>query len=274
MKKRSVLNKQSVKRKKQKKKVRSVNFRPFLQVCPIFLKCTLFLLIAAGISVSLMYCYHCLLTSSHMKLEKVDIRGIDQEIGNDLIDRCNLSSDQNLLALSLKDLKKKMERHPWIRSVTLERNFPNTLVVHAEKHVPSALVVLDELYFMNRHSEIFMQAKNAENVDFPIITGVFGYGRNAQRQLRRATKAITILASQKKPWSLNELSEIHIHNDGIILYFNHLSAKINVLADDLEYKMLGLKKVAGQLRKEGRIHRVTGIDLNSMDGAVVTFGKG
>ena len=274
MKKKSVLNKQSVRRKKQKKKARPVNFRLILQVWPIFLKCTLFLLISAAISISLMYGYHCLLTSAYMKLEKVDVRGVDQEIGNELIDRCNLSSDQNILALSLKDLKKKMERHPWIRSVTLQRKFPNTLVVDAEKHVPSALVVLDELYFMNRHSEVFMQARKAENVDFPIITGVSGHGRNAQRQLRRASKAITILASQKKPWSLNELSEIHVHNDGISLYFNHLSARINVLADDFETKINSLRKVAGRLRKEGRIHRVTGIDLNSMDGAVVAFRKG
>ena len=119
-----------------------------------------------------------------------------------------------------------------------------------------------------------MQARNAENVDFPIITGVSGHGRHAQRQLRRASKAITILASQKKPWSLNELSEIHVHNDGISLYFNHLSAKINVLTDYFETKINGLRKVAGRLRKEGRIHRVTGIDLNSMDGAVVAFRKG
>lgn len=274
MKKRSVLNKQSVKRKKQKKKTRAVNFRLILQVYPVFLKCTFFLLIVAGVSVLLMYSYHCLLTSPYMRLEKVDVQGVEPEIGNDLIDRCNLSSDLNLLALSLKDLEKKMEKHPWIRSVKLERDLPDTLVVHAEKHVPSALVMLDELYFMNQHCEVFMQAKNIDNVDFPIITGVSGYGRNAQCQLRRASKALMILASQKKPWSLDELSEIHVHNDGISLYFNHLSAKINVLADDLQYKMKGLKKVAGQLRKEGRIHRVTGIDLNAMDGAVVAFKKG
>ena len=274
MKKRSVLNKQSVKRKKQKKEIGSVNFRLILRICPVFLKCTLFFLIASGISVSLMYCYHCLLTSPYMKLEKVDVQGVGQEIGNDLIDRCNLNSDLNLLALCLKNLKKKMEGHPWIRSVTLERKFPNTLIVHAEKHIPSALVVLDELYFINQHCEVFMQANDADNVDFPIITGVFGRGRKAQWQLHRASKAIMILASQKKPWSLDELSEIHVHNDGISLYFNHLSAKINVLADDLEYKMHGLKKIAGQLRKEGRIHLVTGIDLNSVDGAVVAFKKG
>lgn len=277
MKKRSVLNKQTVKRRSpkiQKKKTGMPVFKAISQVGPVLLKCTLFFFVIAGTSLALMYCYHCLLTSPYLRLEKVEVTGVDQDIRSDLTDRCSLNSDLNLLALNLNDLKRKMEEHPWIRSVRLERQLPHTLLVHAEKNSPLAIVVLDEIYLMNEHCEVFKQISDSDKLDFPVITGVCGRGQKAHWQLHRAAQAIRILASQKKPWSLGELSEIHINNEGISLYFKHLAASITVLSDDLEYKMRGLKKVTRHLQKEGRLHLVTGIDLNSVDGAVVSFKKG
>ena len=277
MKKRSVLHKQSVTKRRQKKqkRKRGISVHKALSLfVPAFLKCTLFFLIIAGTSLALMYGYHCLLISPHLRLEKVHVTGVDQEIKNDLIDICNLNADPNLLALNLKDLKKKMEKHPWISSVRLEREFPDTLVVHAEKNIPLAIVVLDEIYLMNQHCQVFKQISDSDKVDYPVITGVCGRGQKALLQLKRASRAIRILASQKKPWSLEELSEIHVDDEGLALYFKHLAASIHVVSDDLEYKMKGLKKVTKHLQKEGRIHLVTGIDLNSIDGAIVSFKKG
>jgi cell division septal protein FtsQ len=167
-----------------------------------------------------------------------------------------------------------MEDHPWISSVRLERQFPHTLVVHAEKNIPLAIVVLDGNYLMNQHCQVFKRINESDKVDFPVITGVCGRGQKAHSQLNRAARAIRILASQERPWSLEGLSEIHVNDEGLSLYFKHLAASIHVVSDDLEYKMKGLKKVTKHLRKEGRIHLVTGIDLNSIDGAVVSFKTG
>ena len=277
MKKRSVLNKQTVTKrcqKRQKKKLVEPVFKAISQVGSAFLKCSLFFFIIAGTSLALMYCYHCLLTSPYIGLENVEVTGVEQEIRNDLIDRCNLNSGLNLLALDLNDLKRKMEEHPWIRSVKLERQFPHTLVVHAAKNTPLAIVILDEIYLVNQHCEVFKQVNDSDKVDLPVITGVCGRGQKAHCQLHRAAQAIRILASQKKPWSLEDLSEIHVNDEGLSLYFKHLAASINVIGEDLEYKMKGLKKVTRHLQKEGRIHLVTGIDLNPVDGAVVSFKKG
>ncbi len=274
MKKRSVLNKQSVKKRKQKRKISDPAFGIIRQTGPVFFKCFVIFAIIAGTSLSLMYCYHRLLTSSYMRLEKLDVKGVEQDIRNDLIEMCSLNSDLNLLALNMKDLKQKMEEHPWIRKIKLERKFPNTLIVDAEKHIPSALVVMDKIYYMNQHNEVFKQINDSDPIDFPVITGVSGKNRKTHWQLHRAGCAISILKSQKEPWSLKELSEIHVKDEGISLYFKHFAAGINVMSDDLGYKIRGLRKVTKHLRKEGRVHQVTGIDLNSEDGAVVSFKKG
>ncbi len=274
MKKRSVLNKQSVKKRKQKRKIRYPAFGIIRQTGPVFFKCFVVFSIIAVTSLSLMYCYHRLLTSPYMRLENVDVNGVEQDIRNDLINMCGLNADINLLALNMKDLKQKIEEHPWIRKIKLERKFPNTLIVDAEKQIPSALVVMDKIYYMNQHNEIFKQINDSDPIDFPVITGVSGKNRKSNWQLHRAGCAIKILKSQKKPWSLKELSEIHVMDEDIYLYFKHFPAGINVTSDKLEYKIHGLRKVTKYLKKEGKAHKVTGIDLNSEDGVVVSFKKG
>ncbi|MBW2118592.1 MAG: hypothetical protein JRH09_11830 [Deltaproteobacteria bacterium] len=58
------------------------------------------------------------------------------------------------------------------------------------------------------------------------------------------------------------------------IYFNHMTAEIKLMSYDLQSKMEGLKRVAEHLRRTGRIHQVTSINLNRVDGAVVSFKKG
>jgi cell division septal protein FtsQ len=186
-----------------------------------------------------------------------------------------LNSDLSLLDLNLNELKQKMEKHPWVRSVKLERRFPHTLTVQAEKEAPSALVLMDRFYYMNRYGEVFKEVSELEDMDFPVVTGVSKQGTGASRQLDRAVRIMRILESEAGLWSVNELSEIHVKKDGgASLYFNHLAAEIKLICDDLTVKMAGLRKVAEHLTRTGRIHQVTAIDLSHVDGALVSFKEG
>lgn len=232
-------------------------------------------MVIAVISLSFLYIYHCLLSSPYMKLEHVDVEGVDEEIGRELIQLCGLNSDASLLALNLNELKQQMEKHPWIRLVTLERNFPHTLIVRAEKEVPSALVVMGKIYYVNRWGKVFKEVGELEKMDFPLITGLSKQESNLQEELDMAARLMRTLESEEGLWSLDELSEIHVQNDGgMSLYFGHLAAEIKVKCEDLASKMEGLRRVTEHLSHTGRIHQVTSIDLNHVDGAIVSFRKG
>ena len=210
-----------------------------------------------------------------MGLKQVDFMGVDADIRNDLIRMCDLNSDHNLLALKLNELKEAMEKHPWVRSVTMERRLPDTLLIKAEKEEPLALILLEKIYYVNRHGEIFKEVDRTEQIDLPIITGVSKDSEGIGVRLKRATKIMEHLKSERGLWSLSELSEIHLNGSGgISLYFNHLTAEIKLMCEDPTDQIEGLKKVAEHLTRTGRIHHVTAIDLNHVDGALVSFKKG
>ncbi len=270
MKKRAILTKRSL-REKRERAVFAV-FGVIQRIGSGVLKVFLFVAVIAAVSLSFLSIYHYLLTSPYMKLEQVNIKGVDEEIRNDLIEMCGLNSEQSLLGLNLNKLKKRMEEHLWIRSVKLERRFPHTLIVEAEKQVPAALALTDRFYYVNRWGEIFKTVSGTDDNDFPIITGLSKNSSRAQEQLDKTMHVITVLKSEDDLWSLEKVSEIHLKKDGeISLYFNHLRAEITFMWNELGDKMDGLKKVAEHLNQSGKIDAVTHINLNYEDGAVVSF---
>ncbi len=238
------------------------------------LKMFLFLAVITIVSFSFLSLYHYLLNSPYMKLEQVEMKGVGGKIRDELMRMCGLNDDQGLLNLNLYKLKTRMEEHPWVRTVKLERHFPHTLMVEVEKQVPAALAISDGFYYVNRWGEIFKKVSMSDDIDFPVITGLSESSPRVREELGRAAHVLHVLASEDDLWSLEGLSEIHLRKDGAVsLYFDHLKAEITFMWDEFADKIDGLRKVAEHLNQSGKIHLVTHINLNYVDGAVVSFRK-
>ena len=184
MKKRSTQKKSRVKQKKKKNSLKV--FGTLHRVGTGFLRIFLVFAIVALISVGFVSLYHYLIASPYMKLQQVKVEGVDRKFRHELIQASGLHSDLSLLAINLNSLKEKLKKHPWVRSVNLERRFPHTLFIQAEKETPWALVVLDKIYYMNRWGEVFKEVGDSEDMDFPVITGVSKQGSEISKQLEEA----------------------------------------------------------------------------------------
>ena len=238
-------------------------------------KALVLLTVLVVISLSFLAMYHYLLSSPYLKLQQVAMTGADEAVRHDLIKMGNLMPGVSLLALNLNRLQQKMEAHPWVRSIRLEREFPHALIVEVEQQVPWALVAMDRLFYMNRLGEVFKEVADCETTDLPVVTGVTGRQSKLAGQLRHAAEVMRELESEEGPWSLTGLSEVHFNKDGnISLYFRHLRAEIKLAPEDTGRNMEKLKKVVKHLSQAGRIDQVTSIDLNYLNGAVVSFRKG
>jgi len=240
----------------------------------IFLKFFCFVIAMVMISLLFVSLYEYLLKSPYMKLEKVVVSGIEDDLETELLKMSQLDRDTSLLSINLDETKRRLEKHPWIRSVNLEKRFPNTLVIRAEKEEPLAVVATDKLYFMNKWGKVFKEVFASGELDFPIITGISPKDAFNERQLVCAAEVLRILESEDRPLSLADLSEIHVREDGNVhLYFSSLPV-IRIKSNLLDKRMDDLKKVVDHLFNTGRMHLVRGINLNYQDGAVVSFKKG
>ena len=273
MRKRSILDRQSVRRRNPREKSRL--WAGVRLVSSLSFKLSLFLIGIIALSLLFLYLYQYLITSPYVKLEEVVLTGVDDDIRQELIRMSGLSDDQCLLSIDLNRMKRRMESHPWIRSVQLEKRFPHTLFIRAEKEVPVAMVSIEGLSYMNRYGEIFKTVEQRDDKDFPIITGISGNSGRTREQLKLAAAVLEAFEREKGDWSVKKIGEIHVCEDGDIhLYPLNLPAVIKMGGRELDIQKRELKKVVEHLRKTGRELSVKAIDLNYTDGVVVSFRKG
>jgi cell division protein FtsQ len=269
MKRSSVLKKQSVKRRNPKKVSNWI--RVIRAIFGLSFKIGLLFSAIIGISVMFLYLYQYLISCPYLRLEQVSITGVEQGIKQELIEMSELDSGQGLFSIDLKAIKAKMERHPWVRTVNLEKRFPHTLIVKVEKEIPCAVVVLDRMFYMNRWGKLFKEVEQTDFKDYPVVTGILKEEKK-DYPLRFAAGILDLFKANSGAWSLNALSEIHFNNkDNVSIYSMSLPAVIKIGSNELDLKGRELKKIIKHLTKTGRIHMVKAIDLNYGNGAVVSF---
>ena len=273
MRKKSILDTQAVRGKKRKGISRIGKVLYLLGSS--FVQFTFLLIVLVAISLLFLSLYQYMLRSPYIKLEQIVVTGADGELKRALLKMSRQKHDQSLLAIDLGELKQRFEKHPWIRSVQLEKQFPHTLVIRVQREIPWALVSLKRLSYINRWGEVFKEVDGTDDVDYPVITGIPSKGMERERGIKFAVDALRTLRSGVKSWSMAEISEIHVDVRGtLFVYSRSLPAVIRFRGNTLNHKMKELRKIVEHLNRTGRIHMVKSIDLDFRDGAVVSFRNG
>lgn len=273
------MRKKTILRQKTVKKKRPGSFlRVWLLVRGLgsfSIKCSLFFIGLIGLSVMFLSAYQYILSSPYIRLEEVVIKGVEEDLKNEILKLSDLNSDMSLFAININELRRRLEKHAWIRSVELEKRFPHTLIIKAEKETPRALVSLEKIFYMNRRGELFTEVTHYDDMDFPVITGLNKDLRNREEKLKLAAHILDSLESETGPWSLKELSEIHLSKQGdVFLYSVSIPAVVSINGRKIEDKKGELSKIVKHLRQKGLIYTVKRIDLNYKSGAVVSFING
>lgn len=270
MKRKKVLSRQSVKRK------RSLNYSSVVgvvrRVTSFSLKIACLFIGIISVSLLFLYIYQYLVSTPYIKLREVKIEGVNEAIKSELIELAELDSGLSLLTLNLNEMKKKMESHPWVKTVELEKSFPHLLRIKAESEEPFAIVALDGLFYMNRSGVAFKEIEYKENKDYPVITGISEGEHNRKEYLEIAADILSVFENNTGAWSINKISELHFNNiDKVSIYSTELPVVLKMGCSDLGMKKKKLGEIVALLNRSGRINMVKAIDLNYEDMAVISY---
>ena len=137
------------------------------------------------------------------------------------------------------------------------------------------MVLNDGLHYFNRWGEVFKPVQEVDSVDFPIVTGVAVDEAATVNRLKRAVVVLDVLKAEGAEWSISNLSEINLKDEGgLSLYFRTMKVEVRLTASEAVSKMDEFKKIVAHLKSIGRFEEATLIDLNYEDGGVVSFKKG
>jgi cell division protein FtsQ len=159
----------------------------------------------------------------------------------DILKLTEVKVGDDLMGLSLEDLKKKMERYLWIKQVHLLKRYPHRLYVKVEEHQPMALVGLKELYLVNQDGNIFKKAASTDPRNLPVITGIDenDFKKNSKHAQYLLQQALHLIrrALQEEVIENYGISEVNwTQKDGFILYTMRPATQIKIGKLDFEKK--------------------------------------
>ena len=118
---------------------------------------------------------------------------------------------RSIWTISARDVSRQLALHPWIRSVSVRKSFPDRLVVRIKEHRPVAMVNLDTLWYVNDAGVLFKRLTAYDPKDLAIVTGFSVSDLQAKDAvtMRNFHGALELLQlAEAGPLSRN-LSEVH-----------------------------------------------------------------
>lgn len=141
------------------------------------------------------------------------------------------ASQKNTLKVDLKQVKLRLESHPWIQSAILWRELPGTIRIHILERKPVAIVSTGNLYLVDSDGHIIQSLGNASEFStLPVITGITDVSNEVQ--IRASLNFVEMVA--RDPVIFRQISEFHYYdNHNTIVYLRGYSFGLLVSKDGI-----------------------------------------
>lgn len=99
----------------------------------------------------------------------------------------------NLFALDLKGVESRLLSNPWIREVTIQKRFPQTVSIGVAFRSPKALLQSDTglLAYVDQDGKVFGKASLSVYPDLPVLSG---FGQDSLSRSQRLQEALSVIA--------------------------------------------------------------------------------
>lgn len=222
------------------------------------------LLFAAVLALGAWRAHQYLYGSPHFGLRHVELSPTYHVDRETILSMAGLEHGQNLFRISPGAVRRKLVRHPWIRSVTVSRTLPDTLHIEIVEHESVAAILFtgetpcqgaacspeeNQFYLINAAGEMFKRATPDELRGRVIITGVSIdlYRTNPRGVARLIERSLAFLESYGQVPTRPELSEVHHAHDVLVLFPKHFPCAIHLESTDLSRRLEYLDHLLARL---------------------------
>jgi len=217
--------------------------------------------------------------------EKVTIEGTQRLTHEQVARQARVRTGDNILAVNLSLVRKRLRAHPWIAEAEVSREIPSRLIIRVKEHTALAVVDFGQKFLINHQGRIFKAWDPAEQHDLPVISGLALsdlkiYGRlesphPAQVALDSApfSAVMQVLELGKQQGSIlpnHLIRQISVDRQiGLTIHaFDRLKA-ISLGYSDYIAKYHMLAKLFSHLKRQRSIFDFDRIDLNNLQRIVV-----
>ena len=197
-----------------------------------------------------------LLGDPFFRLREIEVEGCQKVAYETLISLTKIDGMPNLFTVSLGEVAKRLESHPWIDHIRVRKVFPNKILIQVEERKPIAILRLEELYYVDTQGVIFSPVGERDEYNYPFLTGLTRQilekdPVEAKRLIMKALELLRI-ADREKVSPLEEISEIHMEKIfGIQCFTKTEGVEVRMGWEQFGEKLKRLSFIWSDLRKRG-----------------------
>jgi cell division protein FtsQ len=164
-------------------------------------------------------------------------------------------------------LRLRLQSHPWIQRVSVQREFPDRLMITLRERRPVAIARLATLSYVDRDGHILGPLHDEDSRDFPLITGLEGAEAEDFRSIG-VHRALQLLRRCQRMNCFDAVSEVHVDRQRGVTVFPLRTAVAVVLGwGNWRAKLAHSARVFAAW--EGQMGRVVAVDVSFRDLVVV-----
>ena len=221
----------------------------------------------------------------YLAVKELTIEGARRLSPAQIADQARVGKDDNILAVNLSLVRKRLLAHPWISGAEVSREIPSRLIIQIKEHSALAIVDLGQKFLINQQGLIFKAYDPADGLDLPVVSGldpsnikVYDMPATsnpvrmpADNAPFRAVMQVLELGRQNGSILPNHLiRQISVDPQiGLTIYaFDHLKA-ISLGYSDYGGKYMMLAKLFSYFKRQRHLIDFDRIDLNNLQRIVI-----
>ncbi len=269
------MGKKNKRRKNRYKKHARQKRQRWVRRFMVSLKLLVLMVLMLAVSALFMAGYAAVTRTAYFKTQSIQVKGMQRLSQKAVLAQAGIGQGDNLLAVNLRLVRKRLLAHPWIAAARVAREIPETIIIEVAEHNPLAVVDLGRRFLMNDQGRIFKEHTPDDPKGLPLVTGIayadISLGDDA---LTSAVAAVVdVLRTSRAPRSVLSFQQIRQvvldHQMGITLIAWKTRRTIKLGFADYDAKFNRLKQLLPHLKQRREWRQFSAIDVNNPDRVVV-----
>jgi cell division protein FtsQ len=206
--------------------------------------------------------YNFTVSSPYFQIKEVIVRGCKELTEKEILSYAAIKPSQNLLAINLGTISRRIESNPWVKEVSIGREFPNRLIIDLQERTAVALVKRENGFnLLDLDGVAFKKLEKNDEVDIPVLNGCYS-DDNDSALFTKSLELLRYLSASKEFPTIRNIAEIHGHEVFGLSLFTDSGLCIRLGFDSYENKLKRLNTVMADLERRNMKLGFLVIDLN------------
>ena len=206
----------------------------------------------AALCLLFIYAYSYLLSMPYFEVKEVSVRGLKELTEKDILTLAAIPAQQNLLAVNIEALGKRVSANPWVKNIYIGREMPSRLVLEVRERNPVAMVKQSsDFYLMDNEGFVFKKLGKGDEVDLPILTGIDGKEKGKSKLLLSTLNLLKTMSASGRYNYLGAISEVNVDDIFGLSLLTDAGLYLKLGTGNYENKLKQLNVVMADVEKRG-----------------------